>query len=84
MTARATISEARSSRKPTNLSLDTGLVEEARQLGINVSRACELGLKSRIAEERARAWLEENAQAIASSNAYVEKQGLPLGRYRQF
>ncbi|HBK37040.1 MAG: hypothetical protein COB32_13395 [Halomonas sp.] len=29
-------------------------------------------------------WLKENAKALASSNAYVEANGLPLARHRQF
>ncbi|MGV2101587.1 MULTISPECIES: type II toxin-antitoxin system CcdA family antitoxin [unclassified Rhizobium] len=35
-------------------------------------------------EERRRLWLIENAEAIAEENAYVEKHGLPLARYRTF
>lgn len=71
-------------RKPTNLSLDAALVAEARRLGINVSRACEAGLSEHIARERERLWKQENASALESSNAYVERHGLPLGRHRQF
>jgi post-segregation antitoxin (ccd killing protein) len=29
-------------------------------------------------------WLTENADALTSSNGYVEKEGLPLARCRQF
>lgn len=71
-------------RKPTNVSLNFQLVTEAKRLGVNVSRACERGLAAEVAEERARRWQAENAEAIASSNAYVEKHGLPLAKYRQF
>ena len=71
-------------RRPTNLSLDPALVSEARDLGINLSRACEDGLAQEIARERSRRWLEDNAAAIASSNAYVDKYGLPLARHRLF
>jgi antitoxin CcdA len=71
-------------RKPTNLSLDSTLVEDAKALGINLSRACEAGLKREISEERSKRWLEENAEGIAAANAYVEKYGLPLAKYRQF
>lgn len=71
-------------RKPTNVSLDTNLVAEAKRLGINISRACEQGLAALIAEERARHWRSENAEAIASSNAFVDTHGLPLGALRQF
>lgn len=71
-------------RRATNVSLDPNLVGEAKQLGINVSRACERGLVSEIAEERARQWRAENAEAIASSNAYTESNGLPLANLRRF
>lgn len=72
------------SRKATNLSLDSNLVETARELGINLSRACEDGLRREVAQERGRRWLEENKEGIAASNAYVEKYGLPLEKYRLF
>ncbi len=71
-------------RRPINVSLDAELIEQAKALGINISRACERGLAEQIAETRASAWLAENGEAIASSNRYVEKQGLPLARHRRF
>ena len=54
------------------------------QLGINVSRAAEAGLREAVREARAAEWQRENAEAIDSSNAWVEANGLPLARYRQF
>lgn len=71
-------------RKPTNVSLDPALIEQARELDINISRACERGLAEQIAKARADQWREENAEAIRSSNEWVERNGLPLARYRQF
>lgn len=71
-------------KKPTNVSLDTMLLDEAKELGVNVSRACERGLAEEIAEQKRKRWLEESRDAIAWSNEYVEKNGLPLARYRQF
>ena len=71
-------------RRPTKLSLDPAIVDEAKALGVNVSRACERGLAEEIAEEKRRRWLEESREAIAWSNDYVEKNGLPLARYCHF
>jgi antitoxin CcdA len=71
-------------RRPTNVSLNAELLEQAKELGVNVSRACERGLAIHIAEEKAQRWLEENRAALESSNQYVERHGLPLARYRQF
>ena len=34
--------------------------------------------------EVAKRWIEENAEAIRSSNEYVAKHGLPLAKYRLF
>ncbi|MBM3597709.1 MAG: post-segregation antitoxin CcdA [Alphaproteobacteria bacterium] len=71
-------------RRPTNVSLNGRLLEEARALDINISRAAERGLALQIAEARAKAWKAENRAAIEASNAYVEKHGLPLARHRRF
>ncbi|MES2754254.1 MAG: type II toxin-antitoxin system CcdA family antitoxin [Pseudomonadota bacterium] len=71
-------------RKAINVSLDPKLVEEAKVLGLNISRACEAGLAEETKQARWAAWRKENAEAIASSNAYVEKYGLPLDPIRAF
>jgi len=71
-------------RRPTNVSLDASLIDEAKALGINVSRACEEGLAKQIASARRTRWMAENAEAMAASNAYVAEYGLPLEKYRLF
>ncbi len=71
-------------RKAANLSLDSELVSQARELNLNVSKAAEDGLRRAIKSERERLWLIENADAIAEANAYVEKHGLPFAKYRTF
>ena len=72
------------SRRATNVSLDARLIEDARTLGVNISRACERGLAEQIAEARAAQWLAENGAALASSNEHVEQHGLPLAASRLF
>lgn len=71
-------------RQPTNVSLDSELVEAAKELGVNLSRACERGLAEQVSSARRERWLAENREAIESSNRYVEEHGLPLARYRLF
>lgn len=71
-------------RKPTNVSLSEALVAEARELGINVSRACEDGLASEVRRERTKRWQEENAAGFDAWNAFVERNGVPLAKYRKF
>lgn len=72
------------SRKPTNLSLDSLLLSEARELKVNLSRAAEEGVRTAVAAAKAEQWQAANASALRSSNAYVERHGLPLDRFRQF
>ena len=71
-------------KRPTNVSLSPDLLAEARELGVNVSQACERGLKEDVRKARAAAWLEANRPALEAWNRYVEEHGLPLARYRQF
>jgi antitoxin CcdA len=71
-------------RRATNVSLRADLTEEARRLDINISQSCEAGLAAAVKKAREAKWLEENRDAIQSSNAWVEKHGLPLAKYRPF
>jgi len=71
-------------RRATNVSLDQSLVQTARELDINLSRACEQGLAREIKAVREARWREENAEAIKSYNEYVEKHGVLLSEYRRF
>jgi antitoxin CcdA len=75
---------ASSARKSTSMSLDAALLEEARALGINISRAAENGVSAAIATERARLWKAQNAGAIADYNAFIEAEGVPLAAHRKF
>ncbi|WP_145631642.1 type II toxin-antitoxin system CcdA family antitoxin [Neorhizobium alkalisoli] len=71
-------------RKAVNLSLDSGLIAEARKLGVNLSRAATEGIAAAVKAENERRWLEENSEAIEACNRYIAKHGLPLAKYRQF
>lgn len=71
-------------RRSTSMTLDAALLDEARALGINISRAAEAGLATAVKQARREAWQRENAEAIAATNAYIEEHGLPLADYRQF
>lgn len=71
-------------KRATNVSLAEDLLAEAKELRINVSQAAEAGLARAVAAKRAELWLKENQEAIESSNAFVERHGLPLGKYRMF
>jgi antitoxin CcdA len=72
------------SKKPTNVMLDSALFGQAKALGVNLSQACEGGLRQHVAEACDRLWLGNNAAAVAASNALVEISGLPRAALRQF
>lgn len=71
-------------KKATHVSLAETLIAETKALRINVSQAAEADLARVVAEMRSEHWLMENMAAIESSNAYVDKHGLPLDKFRMF
>jgi antitoxin CcdA len=71
-------------RRATNVTLPVSLVAQAKELGINVSQACEAGLLAEVALQRRKRWLEENRAAMDQYNEYAEKNGVPLAEYRMF
>jgi len=71
-------------KRATNVSLPVDLLSQAKALQINISQAAEVGVAQAIARTRSQRWLAENQEAIKSSNAFVEKHGLPLAKYRMF
>jgi antitoxin CcdA len=71
-------------RKPLNVSLEASLVVEARQLGVNLSRAAETGIRKAVQSAKAEQWQRENAAAIDAYNAWMEVNELPLRQYRDF
>ncbi|MCB1384634.1 MAG: type II toxin-antitoxin system CcdA family antitoxin [Nitratireductor sp.] len=77
-------SDRKIGRRATNLSLDSTLVAEARELGLNLSRIAEEGLEQAVKAEREKRWKEQNREAIEAHNQYVREHGLPLAKYRLF
>ncbi|WP_397474197.1 type II toxin-antitoxin system CcdA family antitoxin [Pusillimonas sp.] len=71
-------------KRATNVSLDEELLSAAKALHINISQAAESGVAQAISRRRSELWLAENQEAIDSSNAFIEKYGLPLAKHRMF
>jgi antitoxin CcdA len=63
-------------KKPVNLTINSDLLRQARELKLNLSRTLEERLVEILKEERARRWQEENREAIEAHNRFVEKHGL--------
>ena len=70
-------------RRATNIALDPTLVADAKAEGINLSRACAAGLAAELKKVREERWLEENREAIAAWNVWMDENELPLAKYRQ-
>jgi antitoxin CcdA len=71
-------------RRAADIALTATLLDEAEALNVDVAQAAEDGLARAVKAEKERLWRIENAKAIEAANAYVEKHGLPLARFRQF
>lgn len=71
-------------KRPTNISLNGELVDQAKRLAINVSQACESGLSEQVRKALGEEWKRENKEAIESWNEWTDKNGLPLEKYHQF
>ena len=71
-------------RSKVNLTLDTEVSAEARQLGLNMSRLAEEAIASAVKEERNRLWREQNKGALEAYRRDIEREGLALSQYRSF
>jgi antitoxin CcdA len=69
-------------RKSTNITLSPEVVERAKQLGINLSRAS--AVREEIQEAEARRWADDNAELVTAYTALVDRDGLPLAKDRTF
>jgi len=65
-------------RRSINLTIPEDVIEAARALGINASKAAEAGLRRAIGERQEERWLGENAPALRAHNARVERKGTLL------
>jgi antitoxin CcdA len=71
-------------RRATSMTLDKALLDEARSLGVNISRAAETGIAAALKQARTEAWQRENAEEIRNYNDYIEQNGPTLAEYRRF
>ncbi len=76
--------EPRAPKRATNVSVDATLLEQARELDINLSATLEQALLQRVRESRRERWLAENQGAIAAYNRRVETEGVFSDGLREF
>ena len=80
----ATKNAAPAARRPTNVSLRADLIQQAKDLGINVSQACETGLAAVVKNVREARWLADNLPALDAWNEWIREHGIPYAEYRHF
>ena len=71
-------------KRPTNLSLNAKVLDMARELGMNISQTVDALLAEEVQRRYWARWNEDNKQAVADYNARIERDGLPLAKYRSF
>ena len=69
-------------KKATNLSLNSKVLEAAREMGINISQTVDALLADEVKRRYWEKWREDNREAFAAYNARIAKEGLPLAKYR--
>jgi antitoxin CcdA len=72
------------SRKPMSLSVNSDLLEKARELGVDVATTLEEALASEVHKRQREAWLEENREAIEAYNELVAREGVFSNGLRGF
>jgi antitoxin CcdA len=71
-------------KRPTNLSLNAKVLDAARELGMNLSQTVDALLADEVRRRYWQRWNEENKEAVEHYNQRVEREGLPLAKYRTF
>jgi antitoxin CcdA len=71
-------------KKACNVSVNEDLLRQAKELGINLSQTLEGELEKRVRNARAKAWQEENRDAIDAYNRYVAEHGVWSDGLRTF
>jgi antitoxin CcdA len=69
-------------KRAVNLFVDAELLDEARRMRINVSETLERRLRTNVRAEQEKRWREENREAIASINSFIDRHGLLASRLR--
>jgi antitoxin CcdA len=71
-------------KKNTNLSINSDLLQQAKEHNINLSQALELRLAEILKEEKRREWREQNKEAIEEYNRRIDTRRVFSDGLRQF
>ena len=69
-------------RRAINLTLNSGVLDAARQMGLNISQTVDALLTDEVLRLQGERWQLDNAEAIAHYNARIEREGSFAQRIR--
>lgn len=69
-------------KRAVNLSIDSELAAEAKELGTNLSAVLERALRAEHRERRQAKWINDNRTAMDAWNRLIEEEGLWAEKYR--
>lgn len=70
--------QAPAEKKRTNVTLTKANLAAARELGLNVSAISDAAVAEAVRKAKAKAWIQQNAAAIAERRTWIEANGTPL------
>ena len=73
----------RHGKKATNVSINEGLLREAKALDINLSATLEDALAVQVRAKQRAQWLADNREAIQNYNAFVAEHGVFSPTFRK-
>jgi antitoxin CcdA len=76
--------DSQAPKKPTNLSINSDLLQKAKVMNINLSATLEQALTDLLLQKEREQWLLENKQAINQYNEFVETNGVFSDGLRSF
>jgi antitoxin CcdA len=80
--ARCAMNRSTALKKPTNVSINSELLADAREFGLNLSAELEERLTETVRKRRAEQWMRDNREAIQAYNKFVEENGIWSDEFR--
>ena len=76
--------DRRAAKKPTNVTVNSDLLRQARECGVNLSAVLEQALVELLRRRQREKWIEDNRAAIDSYNSCVRERGTFSDGLRSF
>jgi len=71
-------------KRPTNLTVNSDLLDQAKTMKINISSILESALANIVKQKKREQWLEDNKESINTYNKVIKEVGLFSDELRSF